>query len=286
VVSTKVGCGRFGGKGNVQRQPSAENWNGGWFVKVSHTGVDRRRLLVAAAAIACPDVPAPVEHAGAAAAETIPLAPSERPRSDIESWNIGIITAHRHELTADENAARDAELRAELQPRFGLLCVRGRYIENYGTSRARPTDERAYLVFGSDDDSGNLKGFLRKCGRRYQRDCVIHKGYYRDVYLHALRDLPGLGMNDGDAKNLGRFHPKKLAILLTLMTRDRASAPGLAVEKSDPDEIDWLGGRWEELGIWRPKSFFCRTERLVVFEEVEAGKQASGVQPGPSATSR
>ncbi len=29
---------------------------------------------------------------------------------------------------------------------------------------------------------------------------MIHKGYYRDAHLHALKDLPGLGMSDGDIK--------------------------------------------------------------------------------------
>ena len=33
------------------------------------------------------------------------------------------------------------------------------------------------------------------------------KGYYRDVLLFALKDLPGLGTADGDVQNLGRFHP-------------------------------------------------------------------------------
>jgi len=45
--------------------------------------------------------------------------------------------------------------------------VRGRYIETHGSPYARPVDEHAYLVFGNDDDSGNLKGFLRKYGRMY-----------------------------------------------------------------------------------------------------------------------
>ena len=76
---------------------------------------------------------------------------------------------------AAENEARDAELRAEIRRhRFGLLYLRGRYIENYGLPCAMSTDEHAYLVRGNDDDSGNLKGFLRKYGRKYEQDGVIH----------------------------------------------------------------------------------------------------------------
>ncbi len=29
-------------------------------------------------------------------------------------------------------------------------------------------------------------------GRQYEQDAVIHKGYYRDAELHALKDLPDL----------------------------------------------------------------------------------------------
>jgi hypothetical protein len=237
--------------------------------------VDRRGFLVSAAAtVACTGVAAPVEQV--AAAEVIRIGPPERPRSDIEAWNVGLITAYRRELRPAENQARDAELRTEIRRCFGLLYLRGRYIENFGSPCARPTDEHAYLVFGSDDDSGNLKGFLRKYGRRYEQDGVIHKGYYRDAHLHALRTLPGLAMNDGDAKSLGRFHPNRLGVLHTLMTRGDACAPSIALNdlQSAPDGVDWLGGRWEDLGLWTPKSFFSRAERRVLFD-------GAGIELGP-----
>ena len=58
---------------------------------------------------------------------------------------------------------------------------------------------------------------------------MIHKGYYRDALLLALRHLPALGMNDGDDQSLGRFHPNRLGLLHTLMTRGGACAPAPAV---------------------------------------------------------
>ena len=54
---------------------------------------------------------------------------TERPRSDIEASNVGLITAYRRELAFAENEARDAELRSEIRRCFGLRYLRG------GTSR-------------------------------------------------------------------------------------------------------------------------------------------------------
>ena len=78
-------------------------------------------------------------------------------------------------------------------------------------------------------------------------------------------------MNDGDWKSLGRFHPNRLGVLHTLMTRGRP-APSIALEDlhSGPDGVDWLGGRWEDIGLWTPMSFFSRAERRVVFDEADS----------------
>jgi len=241
--------------------------------------VNRRCFLVSATAtVAWTGLAAPVEQVEAAGPEVVRIGPPERSRSDIESWNVGLITAYRRELTPGENEARDAELRTEIRRCFGLLYLQGRYIENYGLPCARSTDEHAYLVFGNDDDSGNLKGFLRKYGRKYDQDSVIHKGYYRDVHLHALRNLPGLGVNDGDAKSLGRFHPNRLGVLHTLMTKGSACAPSMALQdlQSGADGVDWLGGRWQDIGLWTPKSFFSRAERRVAFDEAGSPDGARG----------
>jgi len=241
--------------------------------QASHTHsqrVDRRGFLVSAATVACTGVITPAQQSEAAEPCVVHIGRPEGTRSDIESWNVGLITAFRRERTAAGNNARDAELRIEISlRRFGMLFLRGRYIENCRSRHAGQTDERAYLIFGNNDDSGNLKGFLRKYGRKYGQDSVIHKGYYRDAHLHALRDLPALGMNDGDAKSLGLFHPNQLGALYTLMTRGGRRAPNLPLNDlgSDPDGVDWLGGRWEDIGLWKPKSFFSRAERRVGFDE-------------------
>jgi hypothetical protein len=153
----------------------------------------------------------------AAATEVIRIGPRQRLESDIEAWNVGLITAHCPELNLAENTYRNATLREEIRKGgFGLLHWRGQYIPSDGVG---PIQQHAFLVISSADDSGNLKGFLRKAGRRFNQDAVVWKGYYRDVLLLALKDLPALGMADGDVQNLGRFHPHHIARYHARMTR-------------------------------------------------------------------
>jgi len=230
--------------------------------------MDRRRFLSSAAATTvCARVAAAREQVEPAP-EVIRVGPPERPRSDIESWNLGLITAYRPELTPAENEARRQQLWTELS-HFGRFDVRGRYVENCGSANARTLDVKAYLVIGSSDDSGNLKGALRKWGRKYEQNAVIHKAYYRDAELHALKDLADLAMNDKEKEGMGRFHPNRLGVFLTLMMKRRTSplVAGLEGLRLGPDEVDWLGGRWEDIGIWTPRSFFSRFERRVYFDE-------------------
>jgi hypothetical protein len=231
--------------------------------------IDRRHfLMLATATVASTSVAAPVEQVGDARPEVVRIRSLERSRSDFEAWNVGLISARRPELTPAENLLRDGELRAEIRQCFGLLRLRGRYVADYGMPHVKTTDEYACFVIGHSDDSGNLKGFLRKYGRKYGQDSVIYKGYYRDAVLLTLRDLPALGMKDGETRSLGRFHTNRLGALYTLMTRGGAFPPGIVLEnlQSGPDGLDWLGGRWEDIDLWTPKSFFSRAERRVVFK--------------------
>jgi hypothetical protein len=232
--------------------------------------VDRRRFLMSATAtVACTGVVLLVEHVGGAGPEVVRIGPPERPQTEVEAWNVGLISARRPELSSAENLTRDAELRAEMRQHFGLFHLRGRYVADYGLRHVNAREEYACFVISHSDDSGNLKGFLRKYGRKYGQDSVIYKGYYRDALLLALRDLPALGMQDGETRSIGRFHPNRLSVLYTLMMRGGACPPSIALEnlQSGPDGVDWLGGRWEDIGLWTPTSFFSRTERRVTFEE-------------------
>ena len=232
--------------------------------------MDRRRFISAAAAttVCAGQVAAREQGESEPLSEVIRIGSPERRRCDIESWNLGLITAYRPDLTPAEIEARDRDLWSDLL-HFGRYHVRGRYVEHHGSANAKPIDFKAYLVVGSSDDSGNLKGALRKWGRKYEQDAVIHKGYYRDAEAHALKKLPDLAMSDKERKGLGRFHPNRLGLYFALMT-SRAASPLSASLKElrlRPDDADWLGGRWEDIGIWTPKSFFSRFERRVYFDD-------------------
>jgi len=99
----------------------------------------------------------------------IRVVPRQRPDNDIEGWNLGLMSAQRPELTPAENRLRMGELRADISNRFGRFQVRRRYIPMLG---AEPIEERAFLLISKADDSGNLKGFLRKVGREFGQDAV------------------------------------------------------------------------------------------------------------------
>ena len=82
--------------------------------------------------------------------------------------NIGMITAHRGENSAEENNARNKELEGHIRKAgFGFIKVKGRYIENHGTPEARAVDEHSYLVVGKKgDDGGHLLGFWKRHGEK------------------------------------------------------------------------------------------------------------------------
>ena len=151
-------------------------------------------------------------------------------------------------MSLAENTHRNATLREEIRKGgFGLLHWRGRYIPSAGVG---PIEQHAFLVIGSADDSGNLKGFLRKMGRKFNQDAVVWKGYYRDVLLFALKDLSAMGMADGDVQSLGRFHPHRIAHYYALMTRS-----------------DLAGGTWNDFGIWTQPTLLNPESRRVVFDD-------------------
>jgi hypothetical protein len=201
--------------------------------------LDRRRfLLTAAVAAATGSVFAASATQAAEAAGTVHPQPTE---GNVDAWNVGLITAHRPEVTPDENSLRMGGLRTDIGGRFGVLEVRGRYLPGDG---AEPIEERAFLLRSKANDSGNLKGFLRKVGRKFGQEAVIWKGDGQDVVLFALKEWPALGLRIGDKKNLGPFRTNQIAQYHALLQ-------------------DGASGQWEDLGVWTMRSFFSRQSRRV-----------------------
>jgi hypothetical protein len=48
------------------------------------------------------------------------------------------------------------------------------------------------------------------------------------------------------------------------------NSPVLAI-KDGAARADWLGGHWEDIGLWTGRSFFDRVERRIFFDEAGKG---------------
>jgi hypothetical protein len=120
----------------------------------------------------------------AEATKVIHIGPRKRLESDIEAWNVGLITAHRPELSLAENTHRNGVLQGEIRKGgFGLLHWRGHYIPSASVG---PIAQHAFLVISRADDSGNLKGF---CGKRVES--LIKMLWFGKATTETLSCSPG-----------------------------------------------------------------------------------------------
>jgi len=201
---------------------------------------------------------------------------------DFASWHIGLITACRPGFSIDENKSRNSDLLFELG-RFGRCHIRGRYIENYGTAKARPVEEHSFLVRGNDLDSGNLKGFLRTSARRYEQAAFIYKPYHKNAELHIFTDVTQTQGQSWEINPLGPFHPNRIAHLHVMMTRGEAIGWNFTEKdiQSATKGIDLFGGRWEDVDCWTLKSFSNRgIERRVNFQKEHCADPPKAVCTG------
>jgi len=82
-----------------------------------------------------------------------------------QNRNVGIITAHRGENSALENAAKTANLKADIrQHGLGFIPIKCRYIEDKGLPTEKRMHDKSFLVTTHPNDNGLLKGFLEKHG--------------------------------------------------------------------------------------------------------------------------
>jgi hypothetical protein len=148
-----------------------------------------------------------------------------RVHAHTQGRNIGMITAHRGENTADENKTLNSDLEGHIRKAgLGFVKVKGRYVENHGTPHAKNVDEHSYLVVGKKgDDNGHLLGFLKKHGAAYKQDSILHKAHNEDnAALHGTKEggFPGLGVKH----DVGTWHPNRAGEFHTAMKGSRTFA--------------------------------------------------------------
>lgn len=148
-----------------------------------------------------------------------------RVHSHTQGRNIGMITAHRGENTAEENNRNNDTLKKSIRDAgYGFIPVRGRYVENHGTPQARHVDEKSFLVVGKKgDDKGELKKFLIKHGEKHGQDSILHKPHDKEeAILHGTKE--GAFPGKGKTHNLGNFHPNRASEFHTAMKGSRTFA--------------------------------------------------------------
>jgi hypothetical protein len=122
--------------------------------------------------------------------------------------NIGLISASRQdeEITAEINNKNTEQLISDLGASgFGYIPITGSYVENLGKETERKVIEKSFLVIGSDaDDSGNLLGFLKREGKKFNQESVLYKPYDSE-------DASLISPITGEVLTvLGKFHVGKL----------------------------------------------------------------------------
>jgi hypothetical protein len=104
---------------------------------------------------------------------------------------------------------------------YGYVHVRGRTIENPGTSQAVPVDEPSFLVVGKEGaDGGHLLNSLKKLGQKYNQDSILHKAHdQKNAFLHKLKIV---NPNEEPVADLGDWHPNRASEFMTMLKGNRA----------------------------------------------------------------
>lgn len=166
--------------------------------------------------------------------------------------NIAIISGQRGNLTPKENAVRTANLKSEIRKLFGFITVKGRFIENKGTSEEKVVDEISFLVIGSeDDDKGLLLGFIKKMGEKYQQDSVLYKSYDSE-FASLIGTTEGQFPGKGIKHILGKFQPNTISDFKSVLKGDSKTFTENNQQLIYELEGCFIGG----------DSFFSREERF------------------------
>lgn len=120
--------------------------------------------------------------------------------------HIGVISSHRADRSARDNAVANANLKADLVKHGlrGWVQVTGHYIENKGTPQERNVKERSFYVKHADDK--HLHSTLTKLGAKYNQDSVlIKRGGDKEAKLVGTKKDAWPG--EGKEESVGKFHP-------------------------------------------------------------------------------
>lgn len=132
-----------------------------------------------------------------------------------KTHDIGIITTNRSELTSKENSINNKILMGKLKSEgYGIIKVKGYFIENYMTDNPIKVKEESLLVV-DNKDSGNLKKKLIRYGMKFNQDSVLFQSVETGIaeLVGTKTDAyPGLGVSEELGKPLfgvnGEFYSR------------------------------------------------------------------------------
>jgi len=112
---------------------------------------------------------------------------------------VAFITAFRGgQENRHENLRRNRQLAGQVKKAgYGYTFIDGGWIENQGTPEEQKVEEDTVFIVGNENDSGNLKGLVKKLMVQYDQDGVLFKPAGGNE-VHLL-------LNSGENINLGKF---------------------------------------------------------------------------------
>lgn len=132
-----------------------------------------------------------------------------RVHAHVQHREIGIISAHRGEHSAEENNRHHVELGHDIRKAgYGHIPIKGQYTENAGTPHERKVSEHSYMVIGAKGKDSGVKKFLTHHGEKYKQDSILHKPHdSTKASLHGTKE--GAWPGKGEKHDLGEFHPNR-----------------------------------------------------------------------------
>ncbi len=177
----------------------------------------------------------------------------------MDEHETGMLTAFRGEFSKKDNKKRNASLLMKLQNKgYGVISVKGSYIENYGSSDEKEVGENVFFVIDLKD-KGNIKKDLKKLGEEFDQDSILYipkGGGSSDLIGTSKRDqsFPGYGKT---VKNSKRMMGSTGQFFTRIKGRPFTFAESLVYEEFElKDDINWKMGRnkgasmhWSKLDI-------------------------------------